>query len=69
LAGKADQVKGRVKESAGAIGDNDKLRREGKIDHAAGKAKEAVEQVVDKTKKAMEARSSPPSTPLRNQSV
>jgi uncharacterized protein YjbJ (UPF0337 family) len=56
MAGKADQVKGRVKEAAGAIADNDKLRREGKIDQAAGKAKEAVEKVVDKTKRAMEGK-------------
>lgn len=56
MAGKADQVKGRVKEAAGAIADNDKLRREGKIDQAAGKAKEAVEEVVDKTKRAMEGK-------------
>ena len=56
MAGKADQVKGRVKEAAGEIADNDKLRREGKIDQAAGKAKEAVEKVVDKTKRAMEGK-------------
>jgi uncharacterized protein YjbJ (UPF0337 family) len=47
MSGKTDQVKGRVKEAAGAIADNDKLRCEGKIDQAAGKAKEAVEKVVD----------------------
>jgi hypothetical protein len=28
MGGKADEIKGRVKEAAGAITDNDKLRRE-----------------------------------------
>lgn len=41
-----DKVQGKVKEAAGAILDDDKLRREGKIDQAAGKAKEAVGKVV-----------------------
>lgn len=51
MSGKTDKIKGRVKEAAGAITGNDKLRREGKIDQAVGKTKEAVEKVVDKTKK------------------
>ena len=32
MSGKADEVKGRVKEAAGAITDDDKLRREGKVE-------------------------------------
>ncbi len=56
MAGKTDQVKGRVKEAAGAITDNNNLRREGKTDQAAGKVKEAVEKVVDKTKKVVEGK-------------
>ena len=52
MAGKSDEVKGRVKEAAGAITGDDKLRREGKIDQAAGKAKQAVEKIVDKAKDA-----------------
>lgn len=52
MSGKADQVKGRVKEAAGAIADDDKLRREGKIEQAAGKTKEAAEKVIDKVTKA-----------------
>jgi len=50
MAGKADEIKGRVKEAAGALTDDDKLRREGKIEQAAGKVKQAVEKVVDKVK-------------------
>ncbi|HEY4233721.1 MAG TPA: CsbD family protein [Lacipirellulaceae bacterium] len=56
MAGKADQVKGRMKEAAGAVADNDKLRREGKIEQAAGKTKEAVEKGVDKVKKGLEGK-------------
>ena len=52
MSGKSDEAKGRVKEAAGAITGDDKLRREGKIDQAAGKAKQGVEKVVDKAKDA-----------------
>ncbi len=50
MTGKGDEIKGRVKEAAGAITDDDKLRNEGKVDQAAGKTKQAVEKVVDKVK-------------------
>ncbi len=30
MTGKAEEIKGRVKEAAGAIADNDQMRREGK---------------------------------------
>jgi uncharacterized protein YjbJ (UPF0337 family) len=50
MSGKADEFKGRVKEAAGAITDDDELRREGKVDQAAGKTKQAVEKAVDKVK-------------------
>jgi uncharacterized protein YjbJ (UPF0337 family) len=53
MAGKADEIKGRVKEAAGAVTDDDELRREGKIDQAAGKTKQAVEKTVDKVKDAV----------------
>ncbi len=56
MGGKADEVKGRVKEAAGAITDDDKLRREGKADQAAGKVKQAVEKAVDKTKDLFEGK-------------
>lgn len=48
MTGKSDEIKGRVKEAAGAIADNDQMRREGKIDQAAGKVKQATEKVVEK---------------------
>ncbi len=52
MSGKMDEVKGRLKEAAGAVADDDKLRREGKIDQATGKVKQAAEQVADKVKEA-----------------
>lgn len=54
MSGKGEELKGRVKEAAGDLMDNDKLRREGRRDQAAGKAKQAVEKVIDKTKEAAE---------------
>ena len=52
MTGKTDEVKGRIKEAAGAVTDNDKLRREGKIDQAAGKLKQAAEKAVEKVQDA-----------------
>jgi uncharacterized protein YjbJ (UPF0337 family) len=54
MSGKTDEVKGRIKEAAGAITDDDKLRREGKTDQAVGKVKHAVDKVADKTKDAVD---------------
>ncbi|RIK78091.1 MAG: CsbD family protein [Planctomycetota bacterium] len=56
MAGETDKMKGRVKEAAGALSDNDELRREGKVDQAAGKVKETVEKGVDKAKDAIKGR-------------
>jgi uncharacterized protein YjbJ (UPF0337 family) len=54
MAGEADKLKGRMKEAAGAMTDNDELRREGKMDQAAGKVKDAANRAVDKVKKAVD---------------
>jgi uncharacterized protein YjbJ (UPF0337 family) len=43
-----DQAKGRAKEAVGALTDDDKLKREGKVDQAAGDAKQFVQDVADK---------------------
>ena len=43
-----DQAKGRIKQAAGDLTDNDDLKREGKVDEAGGKAKEFVEGAKDK---------------------
>ena len=52
-SGTIDKAKGRVKEAAGALADDDELREEGKIDQAAGAVKNAAEKVVDKVKHAV----------------
>jgi uncharacterized protein YjbJ (UPF0337 family) len=54
MSGKTDVVKGRIKEAAGALTGNDKLREEGKADQAVGKTKQAAQKVVDQVKKAVD---------------
>jgi uncharacterized protein YjbJ (UPF0337 family) len=51
-SGKTDERKGRVKEAAGALTGDEKLKREGKTDQVVGKIKQAVEKVIDKVKDA-----------------
>jgi uncharacterized protein YjbJ (UPF0337 family) len=53
MGGKTDVVKGRIKEAAGALTGNDKLRAEGKTDQAVGKTKQAVQKAADTVKKAV----------------
>jgi len=50
-----DDIKGRVKEAAGDLTDNDRLKREGKVDQGAGKAKEAASDVKDKVEDGVDA--------------
>ena len=53
MGGKADVVKGRIKEAAGALTGNDKLRAKGKTDQAVGRTKQAVQKTADTVKKAV----------------
>ena len=53
MGGKLDGIKSRVKEAAGALADDENLKREGNLDQAAGKAKETAEQAMDKIKNAL----------------
>lgn len=46
-----DDLKGRTKEAAGDLTDDDDLKREGKIDQGKGQVKEAVDKIADKFKK------------------
>jgi uncharacterized protein YjbJ (UPF0337 family) len=50
----ADEAKGRVKEAAGDLTGDKDLQREGKVDQAAGKAKDAIDSVSDKAKDALD---------------
>lgn len=43
-----DDLKGRSKEAAGDLTNDDDLKREGKMDQAEGKAKDAIDSVRDK---------------------
>ena len=53
MGGKTDEVKGRIKEAAGALTGNKKLRDEGKTDQVVGKAEQAVQNTADTVKKAV----------------
>jgi uncharacterized protein YjbJ (UPF0337 family) len=45
-----DEAKGRTKEAAGDLTDDEKLKREGKVDRAVSSVKEKVDDVADKVK-------------------
>jgi uncharacterized protein YjbJ (UPF0337 family) len=47
-----DEAKGRLKEAAGDLTDNDDLKREGKIDKATGSIKDKLDDAADKAKNA-----------------
>jgi len=55
-SGTADKVKGRLKEAAGALAEDRKLKNEGKADQLAGKVKDTAERVVDKAKELVKGR-------------
>ena len=53
MSGKTDVAKGRIKEAAGVLTGNDKLRAEGKADQTIGEVKQVADKAVDKVKQAM----------------
>ena len=54
MAGKMDQIKGRIKEAAGVLADDDSLKSEGKMDQVVGKVKEKVERVRENWEQAVD---------------
>jgi uncharacterized protein YjbJ (UPF0337 family) len=56
MTGATDKAKGRLKEAAGALTDDDELRREGKLDQASGKVKETAERLIDKVRDTVKGR-------------
>jgi uncharacterized protein YjbJ (UPF0337 family) len=48
MSAKTDQAKGRVKEAAGSLTNDKKLKREGRNDRLAGEAKEKLGNAQDK---------------------
>ena len=55
-SGKVDEMKGRVKEAAGVLFDDKKLKREGQTDQLVGKIKRTGEKVVDAAKDLVKGR-------------
>jgi uncharacterized protein YjbJ (UPF0337 family) len=53
MGGRTDVVKSRIKEAAGALTGNNKLRVEGKTDQVVGKTKLAVHKAACAVKKAV----------------
>jgi uncharacterized protein YjbJ (UPF0337 family) len=50
MSGASDTIKGRAKEAAGVVTNNQRLKDEGRVDQATGKVKKAVERLIDKAK-------------------
>ena len=48
-----DDAKGRIKEAAGNLTGDKDLQREGKVDRAAGKAKDGLDKATEKVKDAL----------------
>ena len=55
MAPQPDEIKGRIKEAAGALTDNDDLKREGKTDRAVGNVKEGLDKAKDKIEDGVDA--------------
>ena len=53
MSGTSDKIKGRVKEAAGVLTNNKRLKDQGRLDQTAGKVKGAMERVIDTAKSAI----------------
>jgi uncharacterized protein YjbJ (UPF0337 family) len=51
---KTDEAKGRAKEAVGDLTDDEKLKREGKMDRAGASVKRRTGEAVDKTKELVD---------------
>jgi len=51
---KLDDIKGRAKEAAGDLTDNDRMKREGKVDQAKAEIKEHAGNAADKAADAVD---------------
>ena len=51
----ADDAKGRLKEAAGDLTDDQDLKHEGKMDRAEGAVKEKIDHAADKLKDAVDS--------------
>ena len=53
MGAKSDETKGRIKEAAGDLTGNERLKRQGKVDQAGAKVKGKVDKGIDKVKDAV----------------
>ena len=51
--GKTEELKGRMKEAAGALTGDEKLKREGQFDQTVGRVKQKVDEIIDKVKETV----------------
>lgn len=54
MSGKIDEATGRAKEAAGALTDDDDLKREGQRDQTAGVVKEKIDDAADWAKEKVD---------------
>lgn len=54
MESKKDDLKGRMKEAAGDLMDDDEMKREGKADRIGSTVKEKANEVVDKAKEVID---------------
>jgi uncharacterized protein YjbJ (UPF0337 family) len=50
MSGTTDKLKGKLKQAAGDLTGNKDMHREGKVDEAAGKTHDAVDNTIDAVK-------------------
>ncbi|MGA2409891.1 MAG: CsbD family protein [Candidatus Binataceae bacterium] len=50
MSGTTDKIKGRAKEAVGALMNNRRLKRQGRMEQTIGKVKETVERLIDRAK-------------------
>ncbi|MBL8013908.1 MAG: CsbD family protein [Candidatus Omnitrophica bacterium] len=51
MDGQVDKMKGRVKQAAGDLTNNKRLKAEGEVDELRGNVKEKIDRVADNLKK------------------
>lgn len=55
MAGEGDEMKGKAKQAAGDLTDDEELHREGETDETAGKLKGKVDELGDKARDAIDS--------------
>ena len=50
MSGTTDKIKGRVKEAIGALTNDKRLKKEGKLDQTSGAIRDTFDKAIDKVK-------------------